>query len=229
MALACSAALLPSASAAGILPPHNPARNCDARPVNALTVTIRSVDRCRARENVGRLKLPTNYHRLTVPQQMLVVVDLERVNRGLAPIVGLSRTLDSLAQQGANSETDPSFPGGGYDAAGSVWAYGWNIMGADVGWMYDDGWGRSGENLDCTSAHSSGCWAHRDIILMRGHRDLVAGGGATTIASGQLGVPPAHSYAFEILGGYSTRHLTFTWSHELRYFKVKPSVEPLKN
>lgn len=229
VALACAAVAAASASAIGDVPPHNPARNCDARAVNALTVTIRSVDRCRAREKVGRLKLPSNYRRLTVPQQLLVVIDLERVNRGLAPIVGLSATLDAVAQQGADNETDPSFPEGSYNAAGSVWAYAWSIMGADLGWMYDDGWGRSVTNLACSSAHSRGCWAHRDIILMRGHSGLVAGGGAIKVPSGRRGVPPAHSYAFEILAGYSRRHLTFTWARELRYFKVKPSVEPLKS
>ena len=40
---------------------------------------------------------------------------------------------------------------------------------AYYGWMYDDGLDHDGtsKNLDCSSSHPSGCWGHRDNVLMR--------------------------------------------------------------
>jgi len=49
-------------------------------------------------------------------------------------------------------------PGGGRTAYESAnWAGGWvNPLGADYAWMYDDGPG--GNNLDCKTGSSRGCW-----------------------------------------------------------------------
>jgi hypothetical protein len=205
------------AETAGILPPANPGTDCDAHGRDP-SLTVRGLDRCRAREGVGPLVLPSNWVALTGPQQMLVLIDLERVNRGLAPVVGLSRTLDRLAAEGARSRNDPPFPSGGFESGGGVWFGGDSTVAADYGWMYDDGPKGLDLNEDCPAGgHSSSCWLHRDIILSRGAGALVGGGGSTR-----------GSYAFEILSGYSLAGLTFTWVHELRYFATKPVVERRK-
>lgn len=206
-----------SAKTAGILPPANPAADCDARTVHP-AFTVRGLDRCRGKEGVGRLLLPSNWSALTGPQQMLVLIDLERVNRGLAPVVGLSPALDRLAAEGAQAHDDPPFPSGGFEGGGGIWFGGQSTVAADYGWMYDDGPKGLDLNEECPAAgRSSSCWLHRDIILGKGSGGaLVAGGGATK-----------GSYAFEILSGYSSAGLAFTWAHELRYFAAKPGLEPL--
>jgi len=207
-----------SAATAGILPPANPVADCDAQGGQP-EFTIKRLDGCRAKESVGRLALPSNWSALSRPQQMLVVTDLERVNRGLAPVVGLSPALDRLAAEGAQSRNDPPFPSSGFEWAGGVWSGGDSTIAADYGWMYDDGPNGLDMNEDCpTVGRSSSCWLHRDIILRKGAGGALVGGGG--YRSG--------SYAFEILSGYSRAGLTFTWARELRYFVTKPRVEPLK-
>jgi hypothetical protein len=208
------------AQAAGIVPPKNPAADCDrsAPPVN---VDLSSLDACRANEGIGRITLPTNWNSLTVSQQQLVIIDLERVNRGVAPIVGLSASLSALAVGGAQTENDPAFPSHGFDGGGGIWAAAPSVLEADYEWMYDDGTNGFNANVDCPSGGGSGCWLHRDIILWRGDGGpLVAG--AAYLRQSQDG-----SYAFEVLSGYSTRGVNFTWAHELRYFATKPGIEAI--
>ena len=119
------------------------------------------------------LSLPA-YAKLTPSQQLFVVVNLERTERGLAPAVVLSKSLNAIAQGGARAGRDPAMKsvprrlhGGGRTVYASAnWAGGWvNPLGADYAWMYDDGPG--GNNLDCRAATSRLCWGHRDNILNR--------------------------------------------------------------
>jgi hypothetical protein len=178
------------------------------------------VDYCRALEGVGPLELPSNYDALTIAEQMLVVFDLERVNRGETPIVGLSASLDGYAQRGARNDTDPAFPPGSF--GNGIWAGGEaSTVGADSMWMYDDGY-RSA-NVDCTKPGGFGCWGHRGAILLNildATETLVGGGGYASTGEGP-------SYAFLMLYGYKTSDLVFTWASELRYFSTPPAVEPL--
>ena len=99
------------------------------------------------------LSLPA-YAKLTPPQQLFVVVNLERTERGLAPAVVLSKSLNAIAQGGARAGRDPAMKsvprclhGGGRTVFASAnWAGGCvNPLGADYAWMYDDGPG--GSNL----------------------------------------------------------------------------------
>ncbi len=207
------------AATAGILPPQNPASDCDHAATVSGYWSVANIDACRGREGVGSLVLPTNWQRLTPVQQGFVLINLERVNRGLAPIVGLSSSLDRLAAQGAANETDPPFPAGPFAGGGAIWAGASSIVAADYLWMYDDGPNGFDSNLACPSAGSPGCWGHRDIILWnQTSAPLVAGGGYS--AAGGSG-----SFAYLILSGYSTAGLTFTWAHELRFFAVRPALE----
>lgn len=203
-----------SAATAGVVPPRNPASNCNSGGGMGLA----GIDSCRAAEGVGPLVLPRNWGALTPTQQGFVLINLERVNRGLPAIVGLSAPLNALAAAGASGGTDPSFPSGGV-SGGGIWAGAYSVLQADYLWMYADGPG--GNNLDCTASNSSGCWGHRDIILWdRSSGTLVSGGGFATAGG-------TDSLAYLVLTGYSTANLTFTWADELKYFASKPGVEPL--
>lgn len=205
-----------SAASAGVVPPRNPAGDCHGGSGSGLS----AIDACRAAEGLGPLVLPSNFSSLTPVQQGFVVMNLERVNRGLPAIVGLSATLNSFAADGASAGTDPDFPAGGA-SGGGIWAGAYSILQADYLWMYADGPG--GSNLDCTSGNSSGCWGHRDIILWdRTAGPLVSGGGFATAGG-------TDSLAYLVLPGYPTTNMTFTWAGELRYFAATPGVEPLGN
>ena len=109
---------------------------------------------------------------LPMDQQILTVVNDERVDRGLPPIDYVTSQLDSYAQGGANAGSDPSFPssltgGAPITFGGSIWAGGLtSVLEADYYWMYDDGYsGSSTTNSACSLSNPSGCWGHRDIIL----------------------------------------------------------------
>jgi hypothetical protein len=207
------------AGTAGILPPRNPASDCDHTNAGGGYWSVTNINSCRALEGVGPLTLPTNWNTLTPVEQGFVLIDLERVNRGLAPIVGLSPALNRLAADGAANDADPSFPTGGFGGGGAIWAGVGSVLAADYLWMYDDGANGLDTNLACPSAGAPGCWGHRDIILWnRGAGQLVAGGGYAGNSDGG-------SFAYLVLSGYSTAGLSFAWSGELRYFAVRPTLE----
>ncbi len=125
-------------------------------------VVLNAIDRARAAEGVGPLQLPADYPGLTTAQQLFVLADIERVDRGLPGLRGLSSQLDALAETGASANTDPTGPAG--SSWGSNWAGGEaSALLADYDWMYDDGPGSP--NLECGHGSSSGCWAHRHNIL----------------------------------------------------------------
>jgi hypothetical protein len=200
-----------------VVPPANPGANCTPAGVPPYTQAgaVALIDYCRARQGVGPLRLPSNFERLTVPEQMLVLVDLERVNRGEAPIVGLTASLDRLAQQGADAGTDPAI------GFGDIWAGGaTSTAEALYGWMYDDGYASA--NLDCVAPGYPACWGHRDIILAdEVPAPLVAGAGFATVG------PYGSSYAFGLTGYVPGSALAFSWAGELRYFALPPGIEPL--
>jgi len=125
-------------------------------------VVLRAIDRARAAEGLGPLKLPGYYNGLTTAQQLFVLADLERVDRGLPGFTGMSSQLDGLAGTGATSNADPIGPAGA--SWGSNWAGGEaSALLADYDWMYDDGSGSP--NLDCGRLTDTGCWDHRQNVL----------------------------------------------------------------
>jgi len=177
-----------SAGATGILPPGNPPANI--APSNGDWLT--SIDSASAAEGVGAMKVnESEVEALPVAEQLFIVINEERIDRGLAPIQYMTAQLNSYALQGANADTDPSFPtaltgGAPLSGGASIWAGGTtSVFEADYYWMYTDGWGGSAEstsNAGCTSASSSGCWEHRDIVLYR--FSSCAGGAAPVLSMG---------------------------------------------
>jgi hypothetical protein len=138
--------------------------------------SVASVNNAAGQEGVGPMTLPSNFVSLSVPQQLFVVADLERVDRGLPPYLGLVPALNDAAQQAAVNLADPQVPAGfpvaidgsGFTMMGGAWAGGYqSVLGVDYAWMYDDGWGGPGNtsNIACTGPTAPGCWGHRDELL----------------------------------------------------------------
>ena len=125
---------------------------------------LAAVDHAHALEGIGPMTLPGDFGQLSIPQQLLVAVNLERVDRGLASFSGLTDALDANAQRGASTADDPPDPGAAYVLDDAEWAGGSaNGLDAVYGWMYDDGFDSG--NLDCLRPRASGCWGHRKGIL----------------------------------------------------------------
>ncbi len=219
----------------GIVPPRDPARNSANPPYQPAAchppaggptkgydpslacaqAFLHYTNLALATEGAHPVALPSNWAHLTVAEQLFVTADLERVARGLPPYVGLSTSLDALAQAGAAANNDPNPPQSGYLGASSNWAGG-SIAAtdADYEWVYLDGWGGSKantNNLDCTSPRASGCWGHRNDLLGQYTgvecTDCVMGAGATFTGNEapsltELFIEPQHA------GEYP---LYFTW------------------
>jgi len=205
-------------SRAAVVPPQNPGSDLPASPglYNACSFTsqinasctgagVAEIDADRAQEGLGPITLPSNFGSLTPAEQMFVITNLERVDRGLPPVVGLAANLDAYAQQGADSGSDPSFPPN-TDGGGSLWAGSPNIFDAYQAWMYNDGWDGSGStNEACSSPSAPLCWGHRDIILGSDASPLLMGAAVST--NGQSG-----SVAVLLVGGDSSDTPYFTWN-----------------
>ncbi len=157
---------------------RNPASNIDPVPdytrvcapsgldnsTTCIDAVLAAVNHAHMIEGVRPMVLPPDFAHLDVPDQLFVAVNLERVDRNLAPFVGLTSALDANAQRGADDANDPPDPGNHYVLDDAEWAGGSsNGLDAVYGWMYDDGY-NSG-NLDCVRRDASGCWGHRKGIL----------------------------------------------------------------
>ncbi len=163
-----------SESNAGIPdPPHNVAPVPDFTRVCAdglddspacLGAVVAAIDRARGLEGVGPMVLPSGFARLSMPEQLFVALNLERVDRGLSAFGGLTAALNQNAQRGADSAGDPPGAGPSYLLDDAEWAGGSsNGLDAVYGWMYDDGFDSG--NLDCLRRDAAGCWGHRKGIL----------------------------------------------------------------
>jgi hypothetical protein len=175
--------------------------------------TLAALDHARALEGVGPMVLPTDFAQLTVPEQLFVVINLERVDRGLAPFVGLTAGLDGNARKGADAANDPPPLGDAYLLVDGEWAGGSvNALDAVYGWMYDDGAGSG--NLDCPRAGAPGCWGHRHGILDDfgvGDR-LVAGAAFEPAADNHRGDRGGTSMAVTLAVANRPQRLVFTWA-----------------
>ncbi len=221
MAVAAVVLLLPvighGTAGAAIVPPQNPAANIFPAPgysgpcgslaspnlycPSGLTLIYGD----RQAEGVSPMSLPSNWTSLTTPEQLFVLTDLERVDRGLAPIEGLAANLDAYAQAGANAHTDPSFPPYG-NGGGSTYSSSSSVGMSLAMWMYDDGPG--GTNVGCPGSGGGGCWAHRDIIL------------GQYAAPALMGVGDGPSTTQLFVGGDTTDAPYFTWAQEVPFLPV---------
>ena len=213
----------PDVAGAAIVPPQNPPANvvpppgysgpCGsvAQPDPACPAGLATIDGDRQVEGLGPITLPNDYSSLTAQQQVFVLTNLERVDRGIAPVAGLAGALDVRAQAGAAGGRDPSFPpygsGGGatYSSAPTVESM--------LLWMYEDGFG--GVNSACRSPGAPLCWAHRDIILGSYAAPLLMGAGSG----------PGTTQLF--VGGDTVDAPYFTWSTVAQNLPVGVSAPPV--
>ncbi len=183
---------------------------------------VSATDNARAAEGLGGITLPNNFTSLTPQEQLLVLVDMERVSRGEAPVLGLSTQLDGDAQQGAAANADPRpttpVPGATGGAA-SNWSAGISPLDANYHWMYQDGWdGTTTYNLDCTSPAAPGCWGHRNNILInssmlpcyQGACSLVMGAGYVAGGWTPSGISSYSELFVQVAG--TAPALYYTWS-----------------
>src|SRR5580693_3717758 len=85
-----------AAGAAGILPPSNPPANIAPSDSDWLT----SIDAARAVEGVGPMEVDESVlDSLPAPEQLFIVVNDERIDRGLPPIEYMSAQLNAVAAQ----------------------------------------------------------------------------------------------------------------------------------
>ncbi len=129
-----------------------------------VAAALDAINHAPALEGVRPMALPAGFAQMSTPDQLFVVINLERVDRGLPPFRGLTTALNRNAQRGADDAGDPPDAGRRYALDDSEWAGGSvNGLDADYGWMYDDGYDSG--NLDCVHRGDAGCWGHRKGIL----------------------------------------------------------------
>jgi hypothetical protein len=210
---------------------RDPRRNVEASPSyidfcavhgpnskDCLTRALNAINHARAAEGVRRMILPVNFARMSIPRQTFVVTNLERVDRGLRPIKGLTARLNANARHAAVGNTDPTLIGSvmallGVREYGSIWAGDFGPLASDFDWMYNDGWDPKGSiNLDCDAPSDRGCWGHRHVILdTYSAMPTLMGGVGTTDEVGS-------SLAQIFVGSYKrTCDFVYTWKKALAH------------
>jgi hypothetical protein len=180
-----------------------------------LRITLDAIDAARATEGLGDMELPADFPRLTVPEQLFVTIDRERVDRGLAPFTGLTTVLDTDAETGADAARLPARPGPSYGSVSTEWIGDVdNGLDADFEWLYNDG-PHSGVP-GCTGKATSGCWADRQIVLTRfGPRHLVMGAAFDPTGDTSGEDPGGSSLAATLATSSRVGHYAYTWKRAL--------------
>ncbi|EQD77067.1 hypothetical protein B1A_03130, partial [mine drainage metagenome] len=156
------------------------------------------------------LALPAGYYQMPAPEQLFVLINLERASRNLPAVGSMSVALDQQAVGLAQQNADPAL-GGPDNIVAGVWGgdYGPTAMVFD--WLYNDGWDGVGTaNGGCTSPTASGCWGHRsDLFTTQGGSGLVAGIGCSPSWSGRTDM---ESCTVEFASGSNYGASAYTWS-----------------
>jgi hypothetical protein len=218
--LATPLALVVVASASGAWgggkdPAHNtPIRRvpsfCKSSPTGekCIDTGVYYLDKARRRVGLPPYALPANFPSLPPPEQMFILVNLDRVQYGLPPITGMTTALDHDALVSGVWRVDDPHPS---NTAGlNVWWPGWagafyNAPMAYEGWVWDDGLGS--KNPRCTPTDHSRCWGHRHSVLWRYGPVLAMGAAAGRGSNHRRG------YAYLFVGGNAdyTPTYTYTW------------------
>jgi hypothetical protein len=190
-------------------------------------ILLTGINQAQAAEHLPGFVLPSNYFSLSATRQMFVLVNLERISRGVPPLVGLSPYLSATATTAAGQSADPPFqasygpvqvwapPSGNY-AYGGAWGGG-SVNAADVvfGWFYGDGFGNGWPTFTgCARPNGPMCWWHREELLgVKGFSggtactDCVAGAGYASLPGSS-----GESYTFLIIRPVQfPTALAFSW------------------
>jgi hypothetical protein len=214
-----AAAPVPGNPTANLAPvPDFPTICVDSGPTSPTcqAATLAAIQRAHMQEGIRPMVLPSGFWSLPPASQLFVATNLERVERGLRPMAGLTSGLDSVAGAGAQANTDPRLSGSSSDGdAVLVWASVWgayvNPLAMDYVWMYEDGAGPGDANIDCPSAGAAGCWGHRDNILYNyGNAALLLAGAAGLAGHGPNGYESDAEIFVGATGPVPT--LVYAWS-----------------
>jgi hypothetical protein len=190
-----------------------------------IDATLEAINHAHALEGVRPMVLPAGFAELSIPDQLFVAVNLERVDRGLPPFGGLIAGLNENAQRGANDANDPPDPGQAYVLDDAEWAGGSsNGLDAVYGWMYDDGF-NSG-NLDCEHRSDAGCWGHRKGILddFGSGSNLVMGAAIDASGDSHSGDHGGTSMAVTLaVAGAPTASYTYSWAQAIAAIPAEQS------
>jgi len=214
----------------GIVPPDNPSANIAESPnfvsicrqdgvtsAPCTSAAIQANDAARAQEGLSAMALPSNFSSLTPGEQLFVLTDIERVDRGLPAVVGMVAQFDTDAQSAAAANTDPTPssvpPGSTVLRWASNWSEGSGPLGSNYNWMYDDGPGST--NVDCTTATPAACWGHRDNELGFNAATVAASHGILVMGAAEATVPadsPWTSDAVLLAIVTGNPSYTYTWA-----------------
>ncbi len=177
---------------------------------------LAALDHAGAEEGLAPLRLPADWDGLTADEQEFVLTDLERVARGIPPLVAMARGLDDVAFSGAVADTDatPNGPPWSDYLFTSNWAGDGQPAVATYGYLYLDGWGgtpAATANLDCGSPTAPGCWAHRHDVL--GDYGLTGLMGSATVPGGPGGTGSS-TQTYSAYTGPPV-DVTYTWTDAL--------------
>ncbi len=182
-----------------------------------------------AREGVKALRLPSNWLALTAVQQMFVIINFERIDRGYPAFIGPNSVLKADAVKSLKTQTIstnlPDFKVAtirNAPAIGQNYGFGSNVLGVDYVFFYDDGiggWEQNGNQ--CPRASSTKCWATRDGLL--GYDAATHSGSGVGCTKCQMGIadaPLVNPRVFFIIDAQSAGPppaTTFTWAEERKY------------
>ena len=166
-----------AAPGAGIVPPRNPPKNlppvpnfyayCTVRALDDTAVcnskALEAIDRREGRP-IGSLRFSlAKFLKLSVVDQLFTIADLERVCPRRAAHDGPHSPAGQGGPGRRRQRQRPQLVGQALVRGAQVLAWGSNwaggsesALGADYGWMYDDGYG--GHNGGCESPAAAGCW-----------------------------------------------------------------------
>jgi hypothetical protein len=201
--------------------PHGSDAACDK-------AALADFDKARRAEGMAPMVLPRGFDKLSVPAELMTLVNIERVDRGLIPVVGMASSLDALTQTAANTDQDPAWQMGVFSGYGGSWSGGADSpLVADFTWMYDDGLG--GSNLDCMPGDTSGCWGHRHEIIGQPFTAPMVMGASVAYNTSLGNVNYGTSMAIEMLGGDTTDAVdqTPTWATVAKTMPVELSAPHL--
>jgi hypothetical protein len=220
-----------------ILWPHEPASNWNPGPIaktfwdrfGSIPVLPLINDARHAQEGLGPLRLNrARYNRLTIPEQLFVLANLERVTRGETPIYGLWSVLNGAAETGARLGRDPEPPVGSDSNFASIWddvpnSRTQDAFFADFAWMYEDG---PPPNYFftaavCPNSRARDCWGHRTNILETSGFAYV-GGSQVLLAGAAGGLSDYHATAsmtmdFSWLSQVPKTGITYTWAEAVKF------------
>jgi hypothetical protein len=191
-----SAGIVPPADPPASIPPtpdfESACRSDGALSAACLASGLQATDAARSREGIGPLALPSDYAALTAGEQLFVLANSERVDRGLPPAQGLVAEFDQDALAAAESDSDPTPsvvpPGVGVLRWASNWSENAGALGSNYDWMYDDGPGSG--NIACGGG-GGGCWGHRDNILGFSASELASSNGFLVMGAAEAAPPAA--------------------------------------